>query len=548
MKNNNLNSTKNTKNISLILEKLNREIFNKKIWIWEKMWKIAEVTYSYDNTQKINWKEVSINVTLFSEIWWLDLKNFWILKDEKKIKKLKISALNLTPKIEEKKEKILKNIEELENIFPEKENEIYKKEIILKALKEKINLFNYCLNWLPFELEKAWISQNLTEKEIFEINEKQKNLDKILFWWEVTENQEEVKIVYKKILEDFLKNKEKLTEEEQEKYLFYLKKVENFFENDTILKKEEEKVEKPKSLLKNFSEKKAYRKDYIKYFQNSVNKTWWNYKVSVNDEVWSISDWPNSIEFPNKKEFNSLTLPRILKLEQHEILTHCITDLNNSKILWNLRWANSTEKDEGLAIFMENILEFGNWLLTKDEKSGKMIFDLKKFNLPQNIAWILMWEVLNNEELKDFLNLQEKMWVLNNSPKERFLRLKRSNWQWVQHKDTTYFRWLVKLVEEINKFIFTNWKKGLSFYDFFIWKCSFEDTKKMLKINEIENNWNFTKPNFSADQIIFILNWWKIENKKEFLEYLQKKYPFINFSKNNTEITREDIKNILQKK
>lgn len=546
MKNNNLNNLNSSKNVSEILEKLNREIFDEKIWIWEKMRKIAEVTYSYDNTQKINWKEVSINATLFSEIWWLDLKNFWNLRNEEKIKNLKISALNLISKIEEKKEKILKNIEELENIFPEKENEIYKKEIILKALKEKINLFDYCLNWLPFELEKAWIKQDLTEKEIFEINEKQKNLDKFLFWWEVKENKEEVKIVYKKILEDFLKNKEKLTEEEQEKYLFYLKKVENILENEEIF--EEEKVEKPESLLKNFSDKKVERKDYIEYFQNSVNKTWWNYKVSVNDEVWSISDWPNSIEFPNKKEFDTLALPRVLKLEQHEILTHCITDLNNSKILWNLRWANSTEKDEGLAIFMENILEFGNWLLIKDEKSGKMIFDLKKFNLPQNIAWILMWEVLTNEELKDFLNLQEKMWVLNNSPKERFLRLKRSNIDWVQHKDTTYYRGLVKLVEEINKNILSSWKEGLSFYDFFIGKCDFEDTKKMLSINEIENNWKFTRPNFSPDETIFILNWWKISDKKEFLKYLREKYPFINFIEEEVKISKKDIQNALQKK
>lgn len=521
-----------------IENKINSEIFDEQIWIWEKMWKIAEVTYSYDSTKKINWNNVSINFTLFSEIWWLDLENFSNLSDNEKIIQITKAKDILINKINTKQNEIFKVINNLNSLNLTKKEELYKKEIILKVLEEKLNLFNYCLIWLPFELEKAWIKQNLSKKEEENINKKLKELDKILFWGEVKENSQEVKNIYKKLIKNFEKEKDKLNKDEQKKYLSFLNKIKKYLPKDFDISEDK----KPESLLKSFYKKQIEQKNYIKYFNNSLDQLKLDYKAVINNEAWSISDWPKTIEFPTKNEYKNLNLARILKLEQHEILTHTVTDYNNSKILGNIRWAKSTEKDEWLAIFMENIFEFGEKLLKEDEKSWKQIFDLDKFSIPENIFLVLMWEILNNKDLKEFLSIQKKIWFINKSENEVFLRLKRSNKNWVQHKDTSYYRWLVKVIEELNKFILTDWKEWISFYDFFIWKCSFEDIPKMIFINKSLNNWEFKKPNFAPDRTIFILKW---EKNNNFIKYLEKKYPFINFwNEKIKEISKEIKENI----
>ena len=78
--------------LSKIIERIDTDVFDEKIWIWEKMWKIAEVTYSYTSKDKKTWKnifinnkEIDLNYTLFCEIWYLNLENFEELSDNEKI-------------------------------------------------------------------------------------------------------------------------------------------------------------------------------------------------------------------------------------------------------------------------------------------------------------------------------------------------------------------------------------------------------------------------------------------------------------------------------
>ena len=92
-------------NLDFVIDEINKNIFDEKIWIWEKMWKVAEVTYSYTsknkktwNDLKINWKKINLNFTLFCEIWWLNLDDFDNITDDEKIIKILQARDNLEKK------------------------------------------------------------------------------------------------------------------------------------------------------------------------------------------------------------------------------------------------------------------------------------------------------------------------------------------------------------------------------------------------------------------------------------------------------------------
>jgi hypothetical protein len=151
-----------------------------------------------------------------------------------------------------------------------------------------------------------------------------------------------------------------------------------------------------------------------------------------------------------------------------------------------------------------------------------------------------MWELLNNDELLDFLELSEKIDPDVISPIDRYNRLKRNNKLGVQHKDTTYTRWLLKAIKQINLFIKSKWKEWINPEDLFLWKISFDETSKLKKIKNVkENSWKkieILKPLFISDAVYFSinqrLNWkeWRI-NSEWFYEYLKDKYPIFNFTK-----------------
>ena len=526
--------------LSQIIERIDTDIFDEKIWIWEKMWKIAEVTYSYTSKDKKTWKnifinnkEIDLNYTLFCEIWGLNLEDFEELSDNEKIEKILKSAKTLNKKISEKRKKILEILSNLEQLEAEDKQEKFKIKIIKESLEEKINLLDYCSNWIFYELEKAWVMQVSNEKSE-EIDKKQKNLDKILFWWEVKENQEEINLCYNNLLEIFQTNIENFSESEKAFFEEILEKIWNL-----STKNQEKSLKKAErnDYLEEFSNISFDTEKYISLFNFLAEINQIPHKAVKNEEAWSISDGPKTVEFP--KKYKNFKFPRFAKLNHHEFETHSITDFNNSLVMGNLRWAKSIEKDEGLAIFMENILQYGTSITKKDEASGKIIFDIEKFNFPKTIVFTLVWEILNSKEFFKFLELLEKNWLIIGPTKDRFLRQKRSNKAWVQHKDTSYARWLFKIVSEINDFIISDWKKWTNFYDFFAWKCSIEDSKEFALLHKN----GFNKPQFTSDLMIFIL---KNQNPTEenFYDFLQKKYPFINFSEEKIRAIRHStIKN-----
>ena len=135
------------------------------------------------------------------------------------------------------------------------------------------------------------------------------------------------------------------------------------------------------------------------------------------------------------------------------------------------------------------------------------------------------------------------MWWLKISSKEAFLRSKRSNKSWVQHKDTSYARWFIKVVKLLNKSI-KSWK-WINFEDLFLGKFWIKDLEKAKKIKEAEEIQTIL-PQFNSERILYIMETWDT-SESNFLKDFQKKFPFINLGNMLAEsITSETNEKILE--
>jgi len=528
--NKSINTSSSNKNLEEIINEQNLLIFDEQDWIWKDLRKIAEVTYSYDI-------DTWINTTLFVKWWWLNLKKYKTINNEKKEQSLLEAKEKLEKLINKKIDNINNALLEVELIQRISNNNIESnlKSIFTNSLLEKKNFLIYTLTAIPFELEKAWYKSWLSNTEEKTIEHELQNLDTHLFWWEIKCNPEEVILSYEYIYEKFIENKNKLTKEEQNRFEIYLSKMEIYLPKWYKYQKKE----KPKSINNDFLNADLLRSDYILWFNiliESLEKL--EHIVESNEDVWSISDWPKWVQFPTAKKFNKMNILRFFKLANHEIETHNITDYNGRQLIWNLRWAKSIEKDEWVAMLMEQLFMYWEELY-KTDKDWDQIIDIEKIQINSYFSKTLAWELLNNDELLDFLELSEKIDPDVISPIDRFNRLKRNNKNSIQHKDTTYSRWLLKVVKEINLFIKSKWKKWISPIDLFIGKVSFEETWKLKSIKkEKEKNGiklNLVKPLFISDTVFFIISErlkWKEWNITwiNLYKFLQKKYPIFNFS------------------
>jgi len=535
---NSINQSPNKIKLEDLINEQNLLIFDEKIWIGDDLWKIAEVTYSYD-------EETKINTTLFVHWWELNLEEYKnVDRVDKKFLILHAQQI-LEKKLHEKKSQIKSALNEVELLWllTNDQVEIDKKSIFINSLKEKYDFIDYCLNAIPFEIEKAWFKSTLTTEQEIEIEKKQKELDTKLFGWDIKNNPEETKISYEYISEKYIENIDKLTIEQLIRFQWYLYKITQYLPEWYEYKNKE----KPKEIKWDFLDLEISKSDYILSFNilvEALEKL--EHVVESNKDVKSISDWPKGVQFPTTEKFKNMKMLRFLKLASHEIETHNITDYNWKQLIGNLRWAYSTEKDEWVAMLMEQLFMYWNELY-KTDKFWNQIIDIEKVQINSYFTKTLMWELLHdNVELLDFLELSEIIDPDVISPIDRFNRLKRNNKKWVQHKDTTYTRWLYKAIKEINKFIVTKWKEGINPEDMFLGKISFSETEKLKRIKETkEAKWEsleIIKPLFISDAIYFIINeklkWeeWNI-TWESFYKYLQKKYPIFNF-------TREQINQV----
>lgn len=519
----------NLKSIKEIINFYNTLIFDDEVWKNKWVWKVAEVTYSYD-------RDTNINETLFVWIWWLDIDVYKLsnlekrekilLKSKKKVEKVLWEKINLIQEVLQ--------VLQSEDFLSDKDEEIIEKEIFQSAVIEKMNLLEYALIALEFEIEKALGTLDYSEDEITKIDEQLKQIDMNLFGWLIRDNSQEVIISYEYIYNVFLAHKDKFTQEEKIRFFYYLEKIKHFLPTNYQFTK---KQATPK-ISWNFLQYDLQRTDYILWFNMLIDAFGKMHHIVKSDKnAGSISDGPEGIYFPMNEKFNTITIERFFKLWMHEIETHSVTDHNSQKILWNLRGANSTKKDEWTAILMEQLFLYGRNLFT-NTPDGKLIFDIKKFQINGYFVKTLMGEILESDELMDFLELSEIIDPDIIPPRERFKRLKRNHRSWVQHKDTTYTRWLIQAIEEVNEYIISDGQKWINPRDFFIWKVSFEETHKFKKLQSIFEQSGQTfdnlKPIFVSDAVYYVidkkLQWLEDHiNPDDFITHLKYKYPIFDF-------------------
>lgn len=519
-----------TKKIEDLIRELNASIFDEKIWKSQHVWKIAEVTYSYD-------KDTNINETLFWKIWGLNLREYKTLSEDKQKKLLLYSSEKFSDIIHEKlalmKDALYQlNSSEYSELWQE---ELLEKEIFESAVIEKMNLLEYCLLSLPFELEKAGVPLDLDEEEISELEKVLLQIDSNLFWGQVKDNPEEVELSYDYFKHILLDKKNNLTKEEQCKLECFLQKVKPHLPKNYQFKKRK----KTQKISGKYLSYEINRTDYILAFNMLVDAFGKMHHVVKSDKAaGSISDGPEGVYFPMNEKFNTITIERFFKLWMHEIETHSVTDYNTKWLLWNLRGAKSTEKDEGVAILMEQLFLYGKELLTTD-KDWHLLIDKTKVQINGYFIKTLMWELLNSEELMEFLEISEKIDPDIIPPIERFKRLKRNNRAGVQHKDTTYTRGLLKAISHVNLYNSSEWKKWISPSDMFIWKISFQETEKLKKLKQLKKERGVEiedlLPIFVSDAVYFVIEhtlWWTESDISElnFIEYLKNKYPLFPFS------------------
>jgi len=401
-----------------LIDEVNQEIFN-----WE-LTEIFEVTYAY---------EWWFNKTLFLDS--LNIgSNIWdAIKLEDKQKTLKEVYDKTFEKLDNKFENIKKYLNKINEIKADKEENQIIKELLKWSLEYWLNILEITKKWLIFEIEKAWFESNLTVDGKQKIINKIKKLEEKTFWWEIKNNPEEVVLVYEYLKNKFDLNINKLTKSEQKKYLDFLNIAKKYLaieykESDFNTNKKVEYNNK-----EDFLNKDIKRESYVKILQYVFDLLKLDIEVIVEERA-SIYDWEKHLWIPKNKNYDYLTIKRLLELISHEIEAHTINLRNNQKLIWKFRSAANLEKEEWVAMTMEKLLNWQN---------------IDKIWIPQHFPKVFMWEILNWDELKEFLYLNNKIeddkWYA-----WRFFRLKRNydlNLPWVQHKDTSYWRWVLKTIK-----------------------------------------------------------------------------------------------------
>ncbi len=505
--------------LNWLIEKINKDIFN------GELTEIFEITYSYNS-----W----FNKTLFEDFLWSDYWDiFWdnqTCNINNKNRVLNEVWKKIEIKLNNKIDLLLKYKKEIENLELNLKEEEIISELLVGSLDYWLKILEITKLWLVFELEKAWLKNNLTIGKKQEIINKIKTLEKEVFWWEIKDNSEEVVLAYEFLMKKYELNKNKFSKEQNKRYLELLEKAKKYlpenykYDKNKLLKKEKLNEEQ------DFLNKKIPRKKYVNIFQNVFDLLELDIEVKIEQRA-SIYDGEKHLWIPSNKDYNFMTLRRILELISHEIEAHTVNLKNNQKLIWYFRSAANLEKEEWVAIVMENLL---NWK-TIDE-----------IWVPQHFPKVFMWEILDWKELKEFLDLNNIIHP-DTGHAWRFFRLKRNydlDLPWVQHKDTSYWRWALKVVDLLKK-IKSGEEKDIEVRDLFLWKVGFKDIKKVKELMEIkwlEYN-DLHMPLFIGEFVKYLFNTWDNNFNSRRRKNISQK-DFIKSLKNNTSYDFLDFNNI----
>lgn len=483
-----------------LLEDLNRDIFNKELS------DIIEVTYAYTDLWNGGFLNKTLFWTLFSSEYIQDTsqtkeqnkqaeKAFW-----KNVWENIIEVYNQAKsKLLLKKSFIIKYKELLQPFLKENNPRV---QILLWSLEYVSNILDLTITGFPFEAQKAWIPHNFSQEEVIQRIKKLEEIETKLFGWNVRENEYEVRGSFEVLIKLFEKQKTKLTSEEQERFALYLQTLKQTFPYITD-SAQNNKNESKNSKTFDVLSREISRENYVKVLKLAM-EIYWIEKPVIVEERSSIYDGEDYLGIPESDAYKTLKTQRVLELIQHEIETHYIIEQNNAQTLGKFRWGWNLPREEWLAMTVEWFLKWKN---------------LDDIQVSWAIPDLLMGEILSWEEYKEFLELHAKLKGTKNAS-WMFLRRKRNyplDYQWVQHKDTSYNRGQHKIVD-----FMTSWDVK----DLYVWKVSFEDIAKTKEIVNGENI-NLIYPLLIWELLQYVILWQELK-EDEFWNYIETKYLFLN--------------------
>jgi len=457
-----------------IVNKLKENIFT------SKMVDIFELTFAYDtNNGKF------FNRTLFTDFAWLSIQD-----TKERLFSTTNSLLHIKKiYIQQARNELLQFLK-IEG----------KSEILLWTLNYIDKIIDLTILWLPFEVEKIGHTLTLSPQEIEERTQKMESIEKDLFGGNIRENPLEVMNCYRNLKTKIEKKIPTMTEDQKkicEKLLASIKSlpvflnIENTFKNrtkDTRTMNYKKVFEDNKGLF----EKKINKADYVRIFE-LVFALYGIKKIITIDERNSIYDADDGLHIPKNKNYETLSLQKILVIIQHEIERHMLSLENNEENIGWFRWANNLFVEEGGAMILEWVLQ------------GKSLSEYSWISV--SLPNLLAWEILNGDEYKEFLA------IFSQKDVDRKKRLYPLHQRGVQHKDTTYTRWPKAVIEYL-----TQWWNPK---DLYIWRLQDKDIAKVSEKKQVKY------PKLVSEVIIQKLVNKKINNS-EFKDFIAGKYNFLS--------------------
>lgn len=458
----------------VFIDEMNKNIFN------GELTQIIEVTYAY---KKI-WENLYFNTTLFTQFWW-----------EKYHKNIDYTLLHhkIFTKLEYKIQQIDFYWEKIHNVFTQSKQDKIRIKFLQKQFQYAKNTLLMAQNWLDFEIQKASWNIDLNKETIRQKIQTIKKLEKQNFWGSIYLKKNEVAQCYQFLSEKY---GNKLWEIQ-----YYLDKIQHVSpENNFVW----EKKFKRQQLFPNVFKIHIHRDDYCKIFDYIFEIYGLPQRTKITN-VGSIYDGEEFLEIPQKKSYESKTLKSILKLSLHEIMAHSVNLENTKRRLWNFRGAHNLEKEEWLAVLLEKIFEW---------------YRLEDLWIIASLPTLLIWEICSTKDFKKFLSANYA------EDKKAFLRFKRNysiDNKWVQHKDTSYSRGILKTKQYL--------QENKNFQDLFCGKVSFDEIKFLKKIDLINPQKPLLQPLFIAEFLYFSIKnmseKWEIN---DFFEYMNQKYYFADLT------------------
>lgn len=455
----------------------------------DKMNDIIEMTFAYTDI----WNGHYFNRTLFSDFAGLSIKN-----TQKELYTSTYSQLWIKKQFIQTYRKEL-----LDNVVSEKT------QLLLGTLEYIEKLIDLTVLGLPFEIEKMWYSIDLSSSEIQQRIQQMESIEKDLFGWNIRDNPLEVVNCYRDLKKKIDKKMPQMNPKQIQlcqKVLQSVSSLSTFIDINWIFqnKKKDERTVNYKKIFednKTLLEKRIPRGDYIKIFQLVLDM----YDIKrpiVVDERGSVYDGDDALHIPKWKDYDTLSLGKLLSLISHEIERHMISLENNDKNVWWFRWWYNLFIEEGSAMILEWALE---WKSLHE-------YEWVSVSLPN----ILVWELVDWNKLKEFMSIFAKKDV--DSTWLRRKRLYPIAYRWAQHKDTTYTRW----PKEVISYLYS-WGDVKDLYMWRLQKKDILDLKSSWKISEE----NTIYPKLVSEVILYKLIHWSISDA-EFKDFIVGKYNFLS--------------------